>query len=191
MPRRQVITDEVKRLIAKVHREHPTMPAKYVQKEVITRLQQRDPHKPPDWPGLSAVQKILHELGSKHIPTPLDDPWSLYTLAEFDVPADALQAVLDAYAVTVAWDLRPLTVREAKWVARLYRVMTDIEELTIAARACAENEGINEMTGKPSRGLVDADFETRAVTGKPGIAYKCLGDGKFQMRILDSSILED
>ena len=39
--------------------------------------------------------------------------------------------------------------------------------------------------------LVDADFETRAVTGKPGIAYKCLGSGKFQMRILDSRILED
>ncbi|MFC1984531.1 tyrosine-type recombinase/integrase [Chloroflexota bacterium] len=81
--------------------------------------------------------------------------------------------------------------QKALWVARLYRVITDIEELAIASRGCADNERINEISGKSLPGIVDADFETRARTGKPGISYKYLGDGKFQMTILDKRISEN
>lgn len=190
MARGQVIPKVVRKLVVKVYMDDPSMPAKSVQMVVNAKLRESHPRIPRDWPGLSAVQKLLSVARLKHGASPRDVPWSLYTLAEFDIPADALQTVLEAYATTIAWSAHPLTIREAMWVARLYRVMTDVEELTIAARQCAENERINEITGKPSSGLVDADLETRAVTGKPGIAYKWLDDGGCQMRILDSRITD-
>ncbi|MFC1962849.1 hypothetical protein ACFLWB_02495 [Chloroflexota bacterium] len=191
MAKSQLIPDEVRRLIAKVYIEHPGMPAKDVRKEVDALYRKDHPRTPKKWPGLSAVQKILHEVRSKHLPNPKDVPWSLYTLAEYDVPADALQAVMDAYAMTLTWDSQEgLTVREAQWVARLYRVIVDTEELSIVARECANNERVNEVTRYPSGSLVDADFEYRALFGKPGISYKYLGDGKFQMAIV-SGLAED
>ena len=97
--------------------------------------------------------------------------------------------MLDAYGQTIEWDLDdPLTIREAKWVARLYRVLTNIKELTVAARECASNERIGEITGKPGPSLVDGDFLSRATTGKPGITYKYLGDGNFQMVLHHSDL---
>jgi hypothetical protein len=84
---------------------------------------------------------------------------------------------MNAYGMTIAWGLeKPLTVREARWVGRLYHVLTDIEELTMVARECALDEVSSEPTG-----LINADFVTRAITGKPGVTYKYLGDGDFQL----------
>jgi hypothetical protein len=166
------------------------MPAEGVRLEVNARYRRNYPRTPGGWPGISAVQKTLHDVRLKRLPNPKDEPWSLYTLAEHDIPADALQFVLDAYAMAIASSSEPLTVRAAQWVARLHRVIADTEELTIVAKLCAENERINEITGKPLPGLVDADFETRATTGKPGVSYKYQGKGDFQMVIHDSRMTE-
>ena len=95
--------------------------------------------------------------------------------------------VLEAYGLTIKWKLeKPLTIREAKWVARLYRVLTDAEELVVAAKECASNERIGEVTGKSGPSLVDGDLISRAVTRKPGVTYRYLGDGDFQMTLRDS-----
>ena len=72
----------------------------------------------------------------------------------------------------------------------MHRVLTDIEELAIAAKECASNERISEITGKPGPSLIDGDFISRAVTGGPGITYKYLGDGNFQMIIRQSDLWE-
>ncbi|MFC2036331.1 hypothetical protein ACFLUJ_09510 [Chloroflexota bacterium] len=191
MPRGRVIPERVKRIIKELYLKHPNLPAKDVQWEVHNTYRKYERHIPDNWPGLNAVQKILHDIRLQHISNPKDTAWSLYTLAEFDIPADALQTVVDAYAITKTWDSEPLTVREALWVARLYRVITDIEELAIASRECSDNERLNEISGKSLPGLVDGDFEIRAITGKPGISYKYLGDGKFQIVILDTRITEN
>jgi hypothetical protein len=187
----QVITDEVRRLIAQVYVESPRMPAKRIRDEVNLRYRNKYKNISENWPGLSAVQKQLHEIRLKHIPNPKDVPWSLYTLAEYDIPADALKAVLDVYAITMTWDSEPLlTVREAQWVARLYRVITNVEELAIIARQCADNEILNEITGNSSPGLVDADFDIRARTGKPGVSYKYEGHGKYRLVLHNREIAD-
>jgi len=99
--------------------------------------------------------------------------------------------VLDAYGLTVAWGLeKPLTVREAKWAGRLYHVLTDIEELTIAARECAMNERISEPSTDSEEGFVNADLITRAITGKPGVTYKYVGDGDFQFTLHQRGVYE-
>jgi hypothetical protein len=187
MAQGKIITEDVKRLIAKVYIEYPKMPAIWIQNQVHKLI--KSP-KPDNWPGLSAVQKILHDIRLQHIPNPKDIPWSLYTLAEYDIPAYALPSVINTYAVTLGWDLGTLTIREAHWVARLYKVITNVKELTIAAKVSADNERVNEITGVPVGSLVDADIETRARTGKPGISYR-LFEGGYKLVILDESINED
>jgi hypothetical protein len=190
MAKGQVVTDEVKALITKVYLEHPHYRAKEVRAKVHAELLEENPRISPEWPGLSIVQKTIAPI--RALPAdPEGSPWSLYTLSGYDIAADALPVVLEAYGQTVKWDLeKPLTVREAKWVARLYRVLTHIEELVIAARECASNERIGEITGKPSPSLVDGDFISRAVTGKPGITYKYLGRGELQMIVHPSDLWE-
>ena len=190
MAKGKPITDEVKAEIVKVYLKHPSYRAKEVQAEVHRRLRDQNPRISPDWPGLSTVQKTISPIRS--LPQdPEDSRWSIYTLAFSDISADALPVVLEAYGLTIKWKLeKPLTVREAKWVARLYRVLTNIEELTIVAQECASNERIGEITGKPRPSLIDGDFLTRAVTGKPGITYKYTGDGNFQMAFHHSELWE-
>ena len=186
MARGKRITPDVIRSVARLHNNHPSYTASKIRNEVNTQLRKQDNTIGRKWPGLSAVQKIIQSLRKESF---LDKEWTVQSLAISDIPAEALQVVLDAYGLTVAWGLeKPLTVREAKWVARLYLVLKDIEELTIAARECAMVEKISEPLGDMGLGFVDADFITRATKGKPGISYKYLGDGNFQMRIHDENI---
>lgn len=186
MAKGPVLPDEVKALITRVYLERPYLRAKEVRHEVNDRLRERNPSISPDWPGLSIVQKVIAPL-RKLPPDPEESPWSLYTLSKYVIPADALPVVLEAYGLTIKWKLEePLTIREAKWVARLYRVLTDAEELVVAAKECASNERIGEVTGKSGPSLVDGDLISRAVTRQPGVTYRYLGDGEFQMTLRDS-----
>lgn len=191
MARGKTINKEIERIIAKVYETNPSMPAHAIRARANEEYRGIYPDTPWEWPGLSAVQKTLQKIRLNEIQTTIDTPWSLYTLAEYDIDADALQSVLDAYAMTVSWDIRLLTIREALWVARLYCIITDTEELTIAARECAENEKINAMTADPLPCLVDGDFKTRAITGKPGIRYSYSDKGGFQFEILDRRINDE
>jgi len=184
------IPERLKRIIAKVYIAYPKMPAKDIRWEAHNIYRREHPNIREDWPGLSAVQKILQKIRLEQLPNPKDEPWSLYTLADYDIPADALQPVLNAYALTLAFNLKPLTIREAQWVARLYKVITNYEDLTVASKLCAENERINDAMGKPSPGLVDADIQTRALKNKPGISYS-IEDKGYQASILDEAIEEN
>ena len=107
--------------------------------EVITREALKDRNKPR---GQLAVelQKIIESMGEiapaldtlekqistarNHAPSPLDAPFSLASLTEYDIAPEALPAVLRVWKLNQALG-NPFSIRQAKWVARLYAVIPD------------------------------------------------------------------
>jgi len=128
-----------------VYYEHTDWTAKEVQGEVNALVRKRHLSLKPDWPGLSAVQKELNSL--RKSPNPQDRPWKILTLSEYELPADALPAVLEAWVHTTLNSSRAFTIREAKWVAWLHCVITDTNQLVKVARNYAFWEYVVERYG--------------------------------------------
>lgn len=115
------VTDEVEALIANVYREHPKWKAPMVRAEVSFILRKANPKRPPDWPSLSTVQKVLAIVRrkAKELPdNPQDKPWSIATLNSDPIPPQALPVVLEAYRQHIEKG-SDFTIRQAKWVSRL------------------------------------------------------------------------
>ena len=188
MAKAKYITKDVITAVARLHRSHPSYTAGKIRDEVNKQLRASDKAISKKWPGLSAVQKIIQSLKKE---TFWENEWTVQSLTMSEIPADALPLVLDSYGLTVAWGFeKRLSVREAKWVARLYHVLKDIEELTIAAIECANEERINQPINDRTTGIVDVDFISRAITGKPGVSYKYIGDGNIQISLRGSELWE-
>lgn len=85
------------------------------------------------WPGLRAIQHEIMEYKERMRPTQEEDqPWSvLSSYRVYELEPAALPIVMDVWAYTLSNRLRPLTIRQAKWVCRLYKLFTfhpDIHE---------------------------------------------------------------
>ncbi|MBA7482901.1 hypothetical protein ES707_18404 [subsurface metagenome] len=164
MPRGPSITPRVRELIARVYYEHTDWTAKEVQGEVNALVRKAHLSLKPDWPGLSAVQKELNSL--RKSPNPKDRPWDMLTLSEYELPPDTLPTVLQAWVHTTLNSSRPLTIREAKWVARLHSVIKDIGQLTKVARSYAFWEYVSERYG-PRYVYPTADYKLyETMTGR-------------------------
>jgi len=126
--------------------------AKEVRKKVRDKLEEMYTVKnlPSDWPGVSAVGKIITAIKKKMTqlgPDPEDRPWSVLALAIYDIPPEVLPTLLKYWAQSMktAWKvdqlkpsnaehakileeakqlgaLQPLTIRQAKWIGRLYHI---------------------------------------------------------------------
>ncbi|MFC1893933.1 hypothetical protein ACFLYR_07955 [Chloroflexota bacterium] len=164
MPLGPRINDTVKQLIAEVYLKHPDWRAKQVQHEVNIKLGS-------EYPGLSAVQKELQNIRKRDAERSteskeLDKPWTLSSLVEHPIPAEALPSVLQLwvlyreydnyvrrlspdsiFASTEASQLNMLTIREAQWVGRLYSVTNDTEVLEALTKQCAYFERLTETSG--------------------------------------------
>ncbi len=71
--------------------------------------------------GLGAVQKELTKI-RKNPSSPLDEPWSLGSLAEYEIPPEAMPTVMSAYKKRLA-EKDVLTIREALWIGRLHNAV--------------------------------------------------------------------
>jgi hypothetical protein len=146
------ITDEVINLIASVYLEHQDWRAKEIKKEVNVRLRRVNPKLPPDWPGLSAVQKELTKIRKRLTELPpekqeLDRPWSMATVMKYPIPPEALLSVLEVWV----WTRENLkdavfTIREAQWASRLYFLTSDTASLAKVARLYAWTEMVDEIS---------------------------------------------
>jgi len=163
MPKGPVVTHEVEYLIAKVYKEHPKWKAPAIRNEVrdILRRTRRATSLPERWPSLSKVQKVLADVRRNDIPSAEDEPWSIASLTNHPIPPDALPVVLEAAEHCQRAENKPLTIREAKWVARLHILLNTIAAQYGLARATPElccfwaaafatHERIGELTGKPA-----------------------------------------
>ena len=162
MAKNPIITDDIKALIAQFCLRHPSWKAKDIQIRVSQVLHSRNPQLPSGWPGLSAVQKVLATVRKSH-DDPQDKPWSMGTLIEYPIPPDAIPAVLKVWKLcddavrkygvnkgegSLAFD-PTLTIRGAKWVARLAHVTDDLGVVQAYANWYAEVERIYQYLGKP------------------------------------------
>lgn len=141
MAKGPIITVAVEVEIGKVYDEHPGWRAKEIQAEVSKRVSRYG----DDWPSLSVVEKKLGNIRKQHsevVNSDEEKPWHLHET--LDMPAEAIAAV---FAVK-KWLANPknqpeitsigqwtkdvtngqmatsniLTMREAQWIARLYRI---------------------------------------------------------------------
>ncbi|MFC2018740.1 hypothetical protein ACFLU4_02125 [Chloroflexota bacterium] len=155
---------KVEALIADVHYQHPHDGATKMQREVIKRL--HDPKDPfyspydePNWPGVSAVGKILREIKGKEgqkppEPKQLDQPFTLGALAQYPILPEALPVVLRVYVnrsytgenETVI--VESFTIRDALWVARFSHIPLDPEEIWGFASWYSVRERAYEAMGK-------------------------------------------
>ena len=137
MPRGTRLTAEVKRIIGEVYTRRPELrgkPRKFYE-VVYSQVHKKIDWAEPNWPGLSVVKKrltILREKDRERSPesTELDEPWSLCYLLEYPIPAEALPMVMSMMEKCVNesgggphYESWCLSVREALWVARLYKVI--------------------------------------------------------------------
>lgn len=149
------ITDVIKVLIAEtfnsMYELDPKVTAKEVQAKVNTILREKNPKLDSDWPGVSAVGKVITEIKKKMNelgPDPEDRPWSVsaLTLTDYDMPPEALPVVMQAWAKALV-ENAPLTIRQVKWIARLHCILGNIDGLTVRALEYASREKAIKLTG--------------------------------------------
>lgn len=140
MAKGPIITDKTREVITKIYLDHPDWRAKEVQHAVNIELKGKGP-------GLSAVQKELTKI-RKSPSRPFDKPFSLASLAEYDIPPEARPAVMSAYKRRLAED-DVLTIREALWIGRLYGVIEPKDLVCDYAFLYATEEMVSEIRGKP------------------------------------------
>lgn len=183
------ITEQIQQLIVDTYLEHPDWVAKQVQKAVDDEVRRKG--LATQGPGLSAVQKKLAAYRSSFnkqasLKT-FKTPWSLGSLCDDDISPDATPVILAVQKLRRLREEAPLTVPEAKWVARLYRfvhpiLQTDalqpavnedkLNDLSIWAQWYAARELAAKVANIP---LDTSDFDLAMAAGRMEIIAKFLG----------------
>lgn len=183
------ITEQIQQLIVDTYLEHPDWVAKQVQKAVDDEVRRKG--LATQGPGLSAVQKKLAAYRSSFnkqasLKT-FKTPWSLGSLCDNDISPDATPVILAVQKLRRLREEAPLTVPEAKWVARLYRFVhpilkTDalqsvvnedkLNDLSIWAQWYAARELAAKVANIP---LDTSDFDLAMAAGRMEIIAKFLG----------------
>jgi hypothetical protein len=151
MPHGPIITDKVKNCIARVYVNHLDWTSYKIHSEVHAQLLKDNPQTPPGWPRLSTIQKVLAKLRAVRaemypVSQWLDEPWDVMTTAEDEIPPGALPTVLKMAMHFQQTLGRRMTVREAKWAARLSSVQ-NLRKLYDFILDYAQEEKVAELTG--------------------------------------------
>lgn len=161
-----LITPEVEALVVAIHHNNRKWKPKEVRLVARNILHERAVKKPkeyPDlqlkldtgWPSLSSVRGKAFSKGksgkTKHNPEGKDKPWCIATLDDYPIPPEAIPVVMSFYKKRLAKD-DVLTIREALWTARLYKIVDPLDLVFDWAFLYATDEMIADETGKPFGG---------------------------------------
>lgn len=129
------------------------------------------------WPSptIETMEKIISKIRNQR--DSQDAPWSVTTLAEYEIPPEALPTVLEVWQKTQEWNwIKPLSIREAKWVSRLSYAIKDLETLCCLA---VENAVMEEIIRDADSISVDPLFDAQLYSSMTGldITWK---DGEFE-----------
>lgn len=187
------LTPEVKSLIAQTHLEHPDYGPTLVREKLLKRMKETglDRNFGSDWPSVSAVGKVLTDIRKEESelgPDPEDRPWSVSALADYGIPPEVLPIAMKAWAKALEDD-NPLTIRQVKWIARLYYLLKDKDTDLLAERAL-EYASL-EKAIKATRTYPDKAQDSwwlwfrdailyRAMTGDESPLKKCIKHMKWQ-----------
>jgi hypothetical protein len=161
--RPEKLTKNVLDEVIRIRNEHSGWTAGQIRGELRSYLASQTKKNHPEWtdkeiynevddvhlPGLSTVQKYLKKV--KHGPSPLDNPWSLGSLIEHEIPPDLVPLVM-ALNFGLQGQEQCLTIRQAKWIVRLSGLpffrngKNDDGQLLAWARAFALREQVCELS---------------------------------------------
>ena len=122
---RMHLLKEVRQVITEVYLKHPNWKTRKIHEEVVRQVQQRIQWAEPGWPGLSVVQKELAKIRKRDDTRPLeskklDNPWTLGSLAEYEIPQESLPLVMSIYEKLFRANKESeFTIRRVLWMARL------------------------------------------------------------------------
>jgi hypothetical protein len=152
------ITPEIKRLVIwtwwEMKQIGPEPTAKEVIKSVSLKLK-ADNKSHLHTPGLRKTQEILRlvrkelENRSKE-QKELDSPWTIGSTIKNPINTEAMPAVLRVWKLCLAAGA-PFTIREARWVAQLHTLFSDIVELRDMANMYATEEQVYELSKQLSK----------------------------------------
>lgn len=129
------------------------------------------------WPSptIETMEKIISKIRNRR--DSQDAPWSVTTLAEYEIPPEALPTVLEVWQKTLEWNwIKPLSIREAKWVSRLRYAIKDLETLCcLAVELAVMEEIIRDAISIP----FDPLFNAQLYTGMTGLDVKWK-EGEFE-----------
>ncbi len=118
------------------------------RKELAKKLQQELKHQGFDVPEIEVLERMISKYRNEITDAPEDKPWNLLTLSDYDISADALPVVFELWAHALREWKRPLTIREIKWAARLYRIQDDLSELLMLSTQYAAYERFCRLLGE-------------------------------------------
>ena len=97
-------------------------------------------------PAEETIMRLISE-ARNHPNSPLDKPWSVVTLGEYEIPPEALPPVLKMAIHFRQKEKRPMTIREARWAARLSS-LHDLRKLSLLIQEYAYAEKVVEIMNK-------------------------------------------
>jgi hypothetical protein len=130
----KVLTYKIRELIIRTHEQNQDWKAPKVLSHIWEKLKKEDPTISPTWPSLAAVQKVIREYKLNQQDDPRDKPWSIATMAQYNIPPETLPVILKVWAYLEKkldleqrklWLTKVMTIRVAQWIARLYYVFVE------------------------------------------------------------------
>jgi len=128
---------------------------------------------------------------------PEDRPWTVSTLVDYDIPPETLPTVMAVWAKALELDIT-MSIRQVKWIARLYHVLKDkdidfLREFAFMyARSEAVTRPMEKYPEKPEDAwllwLNDAKLY-RVMSGDDGPYRKCAEHVPVGWRLLDTKEL--
>ncbi|MFC1934646.1 hypothetical protein ACFLXX_05840 [Chloroflexota bacterium] len=103
-------------------------------------------------PSRDTLNKLISQ--TRNSDEPEDNYWTLSALPEYELQPEALSSVMQAWALSIKQE-KPLTIRQARWIARLYHLLNEqgLEFLVECAIEYALHEKIMKLTTKYPRTL--------------------------------------
>jgi len=133
---------------------HPRIP----RRELAKKLQYELETMGYDVPEIEVLERIISRKRNEITGLPKDKPWCLGCLEEYPLPPEALPAVMSCYKRRLAGGSL-LTIREALWAARLYKVIDSPGVVWGWASLYASEEMISELMGKETFNSEVLDLE--------------------------------
>lgn len=191
MARGNVLTDRVRSLLAEIYLGHPDRRSLKIREELIKRLHGENPYyDDPEWPRLNTVQKELAKIrkrdAMRHPESKrIDERWSIGTLAEFNIPPEAIPKVFQIQQNRRDAE-KPQTIREAMWAGRLHMLIEDIGKLSLVAASYALRERVCELADIPSDTFNTDNFSVKNPLAFSGLILSQLASEYSKEELADS-----
>lgn len=137
------IDPQVKKIILRMAREDRDTKRLALARQIIDEINSKNRTAPTE----QTVMKLISE-ARRQVESPLDSLWSTASFEKYEICAEALPVIFEIkwQRLTSIQDPRfnKLSIREARWIARLYRLAKDSKELEAWAVFYAWEESLRE-----------------------------------------------